>query len=135
MKKNTGTTSLEKALASANGRRRMRLLSVQDIVDAAVDLRPGEHRFLHGGHVAGAYDWPASATGAVVYIPAGRRAARAIVKVVDARPGCTGFGREKYWSAPDTETRLAAETLDGLYDAGLQLDVKISPQDRASGDG
>jgi len=93
-------TKLQQALTQANGRRRTRLIDLDDIVSTAQSLKPGEHRFIHGGHVANAYGYSAVATGAVVWIPSGKRAALAIVKPVDARRGCTGFGHESNWVAP-----------------------------------
>ena len=91
------TTKLQTALAQANGRRRTRLLNLDDLVTAAAGLRPGQHEFLHGGHVANAYGYPAEATGAVVWIPIGKRAAFATIEVVNAQRGCTGFGHESSW--------------------------------------
>ncbi len=91
------TSKLQQALNRANGRRRVRLLDLDDIVRAASQLRPGQHVFLHGGHVARAYGYPARATGAVVWIPDGKRAAFATIAAVNAQRGCTGFGHESSW--------------------------------------
>jgi len=101
------TSKLQQALNRANGRRRVRLLDLDDIVRAASQLQPGQHVFLHGGHVARAYGYPSRATGAVVWIPAGKRAAFATVAVVNAQRGCTGFGRESNWNP----TRDAADAI------------------------
>jgi len=109
------TTKLQRALDQANGRRRTRLLDLDDIVSEAARLRPGQHAFLHGGHVANAYGYPAEATGAVVWIPAGKRAAFAAIKTVNAQRGCTGFGHESRWSP---------EALGGMEQ------VRITPADK-----
>ena len=92
--------TLENALAEANGRRQVRTLSIDEIVDAAKDLRPGEHTFLHGGHVANSYKYPAVATIAVVYRRKGERLSRAIISVGSATKGSTGFGRRDQWTPP-----------------------------------
>jgi len=108
------TSKLQQALNQANGRRRTRLIDLDDIVWAASRLRPGQHVFLHGGHVANAYSYPASATGAVVWIPAGKRSAFASIKLVDAQRGCTGFGHESSW----VPARDAADA------------IRITPEDK-----
>ena len=92
------TSKLQQALNQANGKRRTRLLDLDDVVRAASRLQPGQHVFLHGGHVANAYGYPSRATGAVVWIPAGKRAAFATIAVVNAQRGCTGFGHESNWN-------------------------------------
>ena len=91
-------TALQQRLNTVNGRRRARTLSLADIVEAADQLKPGEHVFLHGGHVANSYRYPAVATGAVVFIPAGRVSARVLLQVVSASKGATGFGRHDQWT-------------------------------------
>ena len=108
------TSKLQQALNQANGSRRTRLLDLDDIVRAASQLQPGQHVFLHGGHVANAYGYPARATGAAVWIPAGKRAAFAAIKTVNAQRGCTGFGRESNWNP----TRNAADA------------IRITPEDK-----
>ena len=106
---------LSEALRQANGRRRERLLTLNEVVAASIDLRPGQHIFLHGGHVASAYRYPAVATGAVVWIPRKKRLPRAIFKVVSASKGSTGFGREDQWSPP-------------LDDEGIKIHEAIKAQ-------
>ena len=111
-------TKLQQALDQVNGRRRQRLLDLSDLVEVASQLRPGQHRFLHGGHVANAYKYPAHATGAVVWIPTGKRAAFATVKIVNASKGASGFGCSDAWDP--TKIDSAA--------------IRITPQDkRAAG--
>lgn len=90
--------NIRSRLAVVNGRRRIRLLDIDDIKGAAKDLLEGEHEFLHAGHVANAYKYPATATGAVVWRDAG--GCWAIIREVNARKGCTGFGHRKSWK-PD----------------------------------
>jgi hypothetical protein len=94
-------TKLQQALAQANGSRRTRLLGLDDIVSEAARLRPGQHIFLHGGHVANAYGYPAYATGAVVWKSPGKRHACCLVDVVPASRGSTGFGRQDSWAPPE----------------------------------
>ena len=93
-------TELETILERVNGKRRERLLDHKDLMRAAAKLKPGQHVFLHGGHVANAYRFPAYATGAVVFVPKGKRTAYVFLDVVSAKKGATGFGTEKYWK-PD----------------------------------
>ena len=107
-------SKLQQSLDQANGRRRTRLLDLDDIVWAASKLRPGQHTFLHGGHVANAYSYPACATGAVVWIPTGKRAAFATIEIVNAKRGCTGFGHESSW----VPARDAADA------------IRITPEDK-----
>jgi len=92
-------TKLQQALSKVNGKRRERLLGLGNIVGAAAGLKPGQHVFLHGGHVANAYGYPAVATGAVVWIPKGKRSALVAVRLVNAKRGSTGFGHESNWTA------------------------------------
>lgn len=88
----SSSSTLESAVNRANGRRRCRLLSVREIENAAARLLPGEHAFLHGGHVANCYGFSAVATIAAVW-KTGSGESFAIVKVGNAHKGCTGFGR------------------------------------------
>ena len=92
-------TKLQQALSEVNGKRRERLLGLDNIVGAAAGLKPGQHIFLHGGHVANAYGYASAATGAVVWIPKGKRTALVAVRLVNATRGSTGFGRESNWTA------------------------------------
>jgi hypothetical protein len=100
---------LTTVLKSVNGRRRERTLGAGTIITAAADLRPGEHVFLHGGHVANNYGYRAVATGAVVFKLPRKRRARVIVALVNATKGSTGFGRLDSWEP--SEADVANSTL------------------------
>ena len=101
--------NLDDILAEVNGRRRRRLLSVESITIAAAELQPGEHAFIHGGHVANSYGYRAIATGAVVWIPAGAERARCVVREVSATKGATGFGRFQGWAPSKADLAAAVD--------------------------
>ena len=101
-KDTTMPTALQTALKQANGRRRTRTLTIEDITEAAELLKPGEHAFIHGGHVANAYSYAAVATGAVVWKPKGKRRVYVELREVNATRGSTGFGREDRWTPPES---------------------------------
>ena len=107
----TNQVVVSNALASlvnkVNGRRRTRTLPAKWIAESAASLAPGEREFLHAGHVANAYSYPAIATAAVVYRTEDGRAF-ACVTTANAKRGCTGFGRRDIWTIPTNDQIEAA---------------------------
>lgn len=108
-------TKLQERLDMQNGNRQCRLLSLEDIVEAAEEAKPGSPVFLHGGHVANSYRYPAEATAAVVYRHKRDRMARVQIIVANAKKGSTGFGRRSSWTPPEKgipgEVRVNAEDI------------------------
>lgn len=83
------------SLGVVNGKRRVRLLSTQEIINAIQTIRKRNYDIdvihLHGGHVGNSYGYPASATIALIlkvfnYIFLSIQLGR-------AQSGCTGYGR------------------------------------------
>jgi len=103
----TVPAALVSLVARVNGRRRTRTLPAQWIMDSAVALEPGEREFLHAGHVANAYSYPAIATAAVIYRTEEGKV-YACVTEANAKRGCTGFGRRDIWTIPTAEQIAAA---------------------------
>lgn len=95
------TQDIENQLEVVNGQRQTRLLylahvrwCIRKVIESETDPAV---EFIHGGHVANAYKYPAVAT-ACLALRVGRVVAIQI-KEVNARKGCTGFGSIKRYSA------------------------------------
>lgn len=97
---------LAEVLPEINGRRRERLLSESDIIRAGRRLQNGQYTFLHGGHVANAYKYPAYATGAAVWRHRGRCYCE--LKTVSATRGSTGFGQQRCYKPPEDKSAWIA---------------------------
>jgi len=75
-----------------NGRRRTRVVELDDVLDAISCAAHGSSiEYIHGGHVANAYKYPAVAT-AVLVVRQGSFVAIHI-RESNARKGSTGFGK------------------------------------------
>ncbi len=106
-------------VATANGQRRSRLLTADEIADdiARVIEAPGHYvmEHTHGGHVANAYGYAAYATGSLVLRDG--NVVRIAVTTVSASKGSTGFGRLDMYTR-DSE---AAENARASVSFGLTI--------------
>lgn len=98
-------------LKAANGRRRERTIELEQMERAAADLTDGEFELLLGGTVANSYGYAAKQTAVLVFRIHGF--ALAIIRVANAKKGCSGFGDIIHGN------RLQKPLLDLLGDAAL----------------
>ena len=110
----TAQTRFEQELNAVNGKRRERTLTAEEIREHAADIKSGEHVFLHGGHVSNSYKYQAWATGAVLFkLPRGRKV-YALMEMVNAKKGSTGFGRHDQWKPEFVDRKLSSKYVEVL---------------------